>query len=313
MAGASAADAGWVRPAVRLAAAAILPLLVPLVITGLVWALPGDPAEIVCPRELCAGTDELARRWNLDQGAWHFYVTWLGGALGGDWGRSWRVLQGVPVRELLAEAVPNTLALLGAGALPLLAAAAAGASGRVPARVEGVAAASGFVPAVVFALLCAAVVDLRFGAEAFTPEAVRLRLLLGAGVLVLADGAAASALSGARQLFARERGERYVQTARLRGEGALSNMLPNLAPALAGQLRARLVQLLSATVVVEVVLRIDGVGDLLWAGTLSQDFGVVLAAAGVYAALSAALLALQAGVELGVVAAVRRAPVLGHA
>ena len=55
-------------------------------------------------------------------------------------------------------------------------------------------------------------------------------------------------------------------------------MLPNVAPALAGQLRARAIHLLSGgAVVVEVVLRIEGLGELLWIGTLLQDFGVVLA------------------------------------
>jgi ABC-type dipeptide/oligopeptide/nickel transport system permease component len=85
-------------------------------------------------------------------------------------------------------------------------------------------------------------------------------------------------------------------------------MLPNVMPALAGQMRARVLHLLSGAVVVEVVLGLPGVGDLLWSGTLLQDFGVVLAAATSFAAISGGLLCLQALVEIAVALHVRRAP-----
>ena len=292
--------AWWLRPLVRLVAAVILPLAVPAIITGLIWALPGDPAEIICPREICGGTDVLAARWNLDGGPWKFFTGWLGSALHGDFGNSWRVAQGVPVAELLHEAVPTTTILLLAGLVPLVLGAVGGATGLIPRRADPVASAIGMVPAVVFALACAAVVELNYGAQAFDTEATRLRILLGALVLGFADGAFAGATAGVRALFRTERKQRYVGVALLRGERPLGNMLPNVAPALAGQLRARVLHLLSGTVVVEVVLRINGVGDLLWGGTLLQDFGVVLAAATTFAALSGALLLVQAATEIGV-------------
>jgi ABC-type dipeptide/oligopeptide/nickel transport system permease component len=90
-------------------------------------------------------------------------------------------------------------------------------------------------------------------------------------------------------------------------------MLPNVSATLAGQLRARVLHLLSGAVIVEVVLRINGVGDLLWAGTLLQDFGVVLAAATTFACISAGLLVIQALIEIAVAMHVRRAPVLSEA
>ena len=37
----------WLRPLVRLVAAVLLPFAVPLIITLLIWALPGDPASII--------------------------------------------------------------------------------------------------------------------------------------------------------------------------------------------------------------------------------------------------------------------------
>lgn len=302
--------AWWLRPAVRLVAALLLPLAVPAIITALIWSLPGDPAEIICPPELCGGTEALAARWNLDGGPWKFFSAWIAAAITGDFGNSWRVQQGVPVAELLHEAVPTTTILLLLGLLPVLLGAVLAASNVLPRRADPVFSAVGLVPAVVFALLCAAVVELRFGAESFNPEATRLRILLGALVLGFADGAFAGAVTGVRALFRSERKQRYVSVALLRGERILANMLPNVSPALAGQLRARMLHLLSGTVVVEVILRINGVGDLLWGGTLLQDFGVVLASATTFALLSASLLFLQALVEIGVALHVRRSPLL---
>lgn len=298
----------WTRPLVRLLAAAALPVAVPGIITALIWALPGDPAEIICPPELCAGTAELAQRWNLDGGPWAFYTGWLRAASHGDFGSSWRVLQGESVRALLNEAVPTTAVLLAAAFVPVLLAAIAGASGRVPRRVTPAFTLFGLVPAVVLALLAAAAVELRLGADSFDDVGTRVRIVAGALVLGLADGAFSDTLGGVGALFAAERRQRYVQVAQLRGERPIANMLPNLAPALVGQMRARALQLVSGTVVVEVVLRINGVGDLLWNGTLLQDFGVVIAAATTYAAFSALLLAAQALVEIGVALWVRRAP-----
>lgn len=300
--------AWWLRPMVRLAAAVFLPFAVPAIITMLIWALPGDPAEIICPPEICGGTEALAARWNLDGGPWKFFSAWVSGAVQGDFGNSWRVQQGVPVAELLAEAVPTTTMLILAGLVPLLLGAIGAATGIIPRRTDPAANLIGLVPAVVFALLCAAVVELNYGAESFNAEATRLRIGLGALVLGFADGAFAGATTGVRALFRTERKQRYVGVALLRGERPLANMLPNVAPALAGQLRARVLHLLSGTVVVEVVLRINGIGDLLWGGTLLQDFGVVLAAATAFAALSGALLLIQAGTEIVVALVVRRSP-----
>ena len=63
-----------------------------------------------------------------------------------------------------------------------------------------------------------------------------------------------------------------------------------------------------AGVVVEVVLKIDGIGYLLWEATLKQDFGVLLAATWGFAVLSSALMLAQAAVEIGVARWVRRSP-----
>jgi len=134
------------------------------------------------------------------------------------------------------------------------------------------------------------------------------RMAVGALVLGLADGAFTGAVLGTRSTFTTENQARYVGIAVLRGERPIHNTLPNVSPALIGQMRARIIHLLSGAVVVEVVLRIDGIGDLLWGGTLRQDFGVVLAAATLFAVVSSVLLVVQAVLETAVALHVRRAP-----
>ncbi len=298
----------WLRPAVRLAAAVLLPIAVPAIITVLIWALPGDPASIICPPQTCGGNEALAARWNLDAGPWKFFSGWLSGAVTGDFGNSWRLEQGVPVAELLGEAVPNTLRLIGVAFVMVAVGAFTGATGWLSRRLDALLHIGGLVPALVLALVAAAMVELTLGSDSFG-DAGRLYRLLGGGlVLGFADGAFSGAVTGVRGVFDRESRQRYVGIAVLRGERPVGNTLPNVMPALAGQLRARTLHLLSGAVVVEVVMRIDGLGDLLWGGTLLQDFGVVLAAASGFAVVSAALLLVQALVEIGVAVHVRRAP-----
>jgi len=133
-------------------------------------------------------------------------------------------------------------------------------------------------------------------------------VLSGGLVLGLADGVFSGAIIGTKGLFTQENQRRYVSVAILRGETLLSNTMPNVAPALVGQLRARTMNLLSGAVIVETIIRVDGLGDLMWGATLLQDFGVVLACATCFAILSSMLLLIQAMIEIGVAIHVRRAP-----
>lgn len=286
----------------------MLPLIVPALITALIWALPGDPASIICPPELCSGTEALAERWNLDKGPWHFFSSWMVAALDGDFGNSWRLQQGLPVAELLWESVPTTAALVSLGMLLLILGATGAATRWLPAFLDPAFQAVGLVPAVVLALCAAAALTIGYGVEQYSDGANLVRLGLGALALGLADAAFSGTVTGVRSLMESERQQRYVQMAVLRGEGPLANALPNTLPALAGQMRARTLHLLSGAVVVEVVLQINGLGDLLWGGTLAQDFGVVLAASFGFAVLSAVLLLAQALVEIFTVLHVRRSP-----
>jgi peptide/nickel transport system permease protein len=292
----------------RLLVALSLPLALPAVVTGVLWALPGDPAEILCPRQLCAATDALAKKFALDQGPVHYFTTWIANAFRGEFGNSWRVVQGIPVYDLVVEAVPYTAVLLMSALVPSVLGSAATAAGLMPRRLDWVWQAVGLAPAVILALFAAARIEIGFGAQSYTGLPMTLRMAAGALVLVLADGAFAQAVAGTRAIFDEELKQRYVQIAVLRGESVFLNSLPNVLPALMGQLRSRVLHMMSGTVVVEVVLGIPGIGDLLFDGTLLQDFGVVLAATWGFALMSASVLVAHSLVELGHGLWVRRHP-----
>lgn len=297
----------------RLLVALALPLAMPGVVTAVMWALPGDPAEILCPRELCTATDALAKKWGLDQGAWHYFTHWVAGAFHGEFGNSWRVVQGIPVYDLVSEAVPYTAALILAALIPTVLGSIATAAGLMPRRLDWAWQAIGLVPAVILALVAAARIEIGFGAQSYGGLPLTLRMVSAAVVLVLADGAFASAVLGTRATFDEELKQRYVQIAVLRGESVFLNSLPNVLPALVGQLRSRTLHIMSGTVVVEVVLGVPGIGDLLFDGTLLQDFGVVLAATWAFSLMSACVLLVHSLVELGHGLWVRRHPAVADA
>lgn len=298
----------WIRPLVRIIAAVLLPLVVPAVITAILWALPGDPVEILCPPGICTGQEELARQWHMDAGPTSFYTHWLANAVTGDFGRSIRVMQGEQVSVLIWESLPITAQLVGLALIPVLLLSVLAALGWLPRWLDPLWQAFGLVPAVILALVFAAIIEINYGAGPKHGLAAFLQIGFGAIVLGVADGTLAGAIVGTRSVFDEEIKQRYIQIALLRGESVFANAIPNVMPALIGQLRGRVLHLLSGAVIVEVVLGITGIGELLWSGTLSQDFFVVLAAAWAFSLLSGALLLAQALAEVAVEMHVRRAP-----
>jgi ABC-type dipeptide/oligopeptide/nickel transport system permease component len=305
---------------VRFVAALLLPVLVPAIITLIIWALPGDPATTICPPATCPDEARalLVETYHLTS-PWSFLAAWLGKAVFLDFGRSPVAFAGFEVNELLASSVPNTALVMLLALTPVSLGMTAAATGLLPRRADGVLQGVGIVPAVLFALFAVAALTINFGPDdpaAFTfglPGGIDWEIMplkLGAAGLVLglADGALSGAVTGTRSIFESEVKQRYIGIAVLRGEGVLANALPNVLPTLVGQVRGRVLHLLSGTVVVEVVLGIDGIGDLLWRGTLSNDFFIVLAAAWGFSLLSSVLLFLQACSEVAVAMVVRRAP-----
>lgn len=301
----------WMRPLIRVAAALLLPVLVPLSMTWLLWSLPGEPIDRLGLSD-SLGRQVAAERRNLDQGPWHFFDTWLEGAIHGDFGTSWSMMGLDIYTELIQPAVFPTLFLVTMALVPMALGTIGAATRLIPGQVDGLLHFIGLIPAVVFGVIATGWIEVNYGARDITQEMeiFDIQILLGGLILGFSDGAFSGAVSGARSLFSSERKRRYVGIGILRGEGVLSNTLPNVLPALSGQLRARTLHILSGTVVVEVILKIDGLGDLLWRGAYEQDFPLVLATATCFAIISSFLLLAQSLVEIGVAWHVRRAPVI---
>lgn len=300
-------------------AALSLPLLVPAIITMIIWALPGDPASTLCPPSTCPAQAKelLIENYSLSD-PFSFLAAWLSKAIFLDFGRSPVSFAGFQVSDLLAGSVPNTTLVMLIALAPILLGTFGAAFSILPKQLDSVLQAIGVVPAVLLALFVVAALTINFGPS--DPWAFTVKLgtadweiapikLLGAGlVLGLADGALSGAVAGTRSVFESEIKQRYIGIALLRGEGAMTNAAPNVLPTVIGQFRGRILHLLSGTVIVEVVLGIDGLGDLLWRGTLDNDYFIVLAAAWGFALLSAVLLFLQAASEVWIALLVRRSP-----
>jgi ABC-type dipeptide/oligopeptide/nickel transport system permease component len=84
-----------------------------LVVFLLTFALPGDPARAIAGRRQVsdATLTAIRERYHLDEPLAVQYVEWLGGLLHGDLGQSFVLRR--PVSEVLLDALPVTLTLLG--------------------------------------------------------------------------------------------------------------------------------------------------------------------------------------------------------
>jgi peptide/nickel transport system permease protein len=270
---------------------AVVPLL--LIVTALVFSLtlllPGDAAVALVGMEN-ATEEKLAairEQLGLDRPLWVQYGRWLGRALRGDLGTSFRT--GEPVAEALISRVPVTLGLaLGSTVVglvvgvPLAVLAALRRGSAIDATARGIAALGVALPnfwlgsmlVLVFAL------DLRWlPATGYVdpledPWGSVLHMLLP--TLTLGASAVAEVMrqlrSGLQDVLASD----YVRTARAKGLGerivvgkhALRNAFIPIVTIAALTIN----RIIGATVVVESIFAIPGVGRMNLESVLNRDF-----------------------------------------
>jgi peptide/nickel transport system permease protein len=104
----------------RLVQAVPLLLLITLIVFGLTELLPGGPLAQYAsgPGMSPADLEQLRHYYGLDDPAPQRYLQWLGAILRGDLGTSY--VNHVPVADLIAERLPNTLLLQGLAMLVTL-------------------------------------------------------------------------------------------------------------------------------------------------------------------------------------------------
>ncbi len=89
-------------------------ILAILVISMVVFALArvtGDPVAILLPEDASPAVVEQVRsKWGLDQPIYVQYARYIGNFVTGDFGEAW-AYGGVPITELIARRLPNTIVL----------------------------------------------------------------------------------------------------------------------------------------------------------------------------------------------------------
>lgn len=267
-------------------------LLATVVVWGMIYALPGDPAQVV------GGTDatpeqlaEISARMGLDQPVWQQFLTWLGNALRGDLGNS--LISGHTVSSRIMERLPATvqLALLAMVVIVLVAVplgvAAALSQGTWLGRAVNVVLAVGLsVPTFWFGILFILVFSIYLGvlpaASDYVPlwedPVAALRgALLPALALALPAATVTARFVAASMTEVMEKD--FIRTARAKGAGewrtvvrhALRNaLLP--AVTMAG---LQLGHLLGGAIVVEVVFTYPGLGRLLYTALSSRDYALI--------------------------------------
>jgi oligopeptide transport system permease protein len=99
-----------------------------------VFALPGDPVSLLGGQRQVSpeARSAIEQKYHLDEPIWSQYGHWISGVVVGDLGESFATRR--PVRDMIGEALPNTLRLAG---LAVLIEAVVGMSAGVLAAITG--------------------------------------------------------------------------------------------------------------------------------------------------------------------------------
>lgn len=287
----------------RLAASALLLLLLVSLVFALLHIAPGDPLNTLAGGEAGRLPPEqraaLERTYGLDRPLPAQYVAWLGAAVRGDWGTS--ISRQRPVSRILGEALPATVLLALAAflvewllALPL---------GILAARRKGTAIDRGastlglvFYALPVFWLALMAVWGLSYrlplfpashaAAAGIGSEPALAQLLdrlhhLALPALVLGFAAAGGTLRYVRNSLLEVLDQDYIRTARAKGLSErrvlwVHAMRPALAPILQ-LMGVSLPALLNGVLVVELVFSWPGLGQTTVQAIRALDYPLVMA------------------------------------
>ena len=247
--------------------------------------LSGDPAATMLPGD--ASVDELAalrRQLGLDQPLWLQYVQFLGAAVTGDFGTSFRHQQ--PALPLVLERLPATLELAGAAlllavglALPLGILAAIHRGRLLDVAAMAFAVVGQATPYFWMGIMLILIVSVEL---AWLPTSGRgglARLILPA--ITLGTHFAASLARLTRTSMLEVFGQQFVTTARAKGLSewsvVLAHTLKNAAVPVITLIGLQFGTLLGGAVVTETIFAWPGVGRLAVQSVFVRDYPVVQA------------------------------------
>ncbi len=285
----------------RLGLSALLLVAVSLLIFIGIEALPGDFASTylgqgATPRAVANIRAELG----LDEPVWSRYLDWLGGALTGDFGASWA--SGQEVSGQIASRLGNSLFLAAIAALisvPLaigLGMIAVRYRDRLVDRLINVVSLAAIsLPEFFVGYLLILFFSVKFGIAAF-PATVypgmgvieRLEMVaLPVATLVLVVIAHMMRMTRAAILSIMS--SQYMETAELKGIGALRAIIhhaaPNAVAPIVNVVALNLAYLVVGVVVVEVVFVYPGMGQYMVDAVTVRDMPVVQACGIIFAAV----------------------------
>ncbi len=274
-----------IRFLVRRAVLAILVCATVLLISFSLTRLAGDPAMAAAgPQATAEDIATIRRTYGLDRPLPEQFVSWIGAALHGDFGRSY--LYRAPVAELIRTRLPITLRLgllgivLAVGvALPLGILAALNEGTLLDKLVMTVALLGQAVPSFWLGLL----LIVAFG--------LRLQWLPIAGIdewtgyilpaIVLSFSAIPALMRLTRSGMVDAMGSDYIRTARAGGLArwsiVLRHALRNAAMPVVAVAAVQLGFMLGGSIVTESIFNLPGVGYLAWESISKNDFPVVQA------------------------------------
>ncbi|MCS3472112.1 peptide/nickel transport system permease protein [Pseudomonas sp. JUb42] len=277
----------------RFGAAIVTLLIVSMVVFAITAVLPGDAAQqalgqFSTPEQVAA----LRVKMGLDQPGVMRYLHWLLGLLSGDLGNS--VSSDMPVSELMAGRVPNTMMLAAVTALVSVPVAltlgigsAMGRGGRIDSILSFITLALVAVPEFLVATLAVLVFAVNLGwlsalsyaADIHSPwQFLRTYAL---PVMTLCFVIVAQMARMTRAAVIDQLDSPYVEMARLKGVSpvriVLRHALPNAIGPIANAVALSLSYLLGGVVIVETIFNYPGIASLMVDAVTNRDIALVQA------------------------------------
>lgn len=264
-----------------------------LVVFAIIRLVPGDPVLAVLGLNATPALIVSTRHsLGLDQPVYTQYLQWIGGVLHGDFGHDYR--SGKPISELLLIALPVTGELM---VLALVLAIIVGVSlgvasavwrGRTADRIGQLVSTFGIsVPdfwlGMILTLVFALVLGL-FPSQGYVPltqDPVGNLWHMALPAVALASGLAAVLIRITRSAMLETLRQDFIQVGRSRGLSeravVLRHGLRNAAVPIVTVIGMQAGYLFGATVVIEYLFALPGLGQLILNATLAHDYPVIQA------------------------------------
>jgi peptide/nickel transport system permease protein len=259
--------------------------------------MPGDPVYLLLGEGQIPITDEMIQtiraKWGLDRPLPEQYLVWAGNLLRGDFGTS-LIRQGVPVRQMIFEAIPVTallnvyaVALAIVVAIPFGIAAAVRRNSWIDYSANLFSALGIATPNFWLALMLIVLFALYLGW--LPPFGLRSWQGYIMPVLVLATEEMAVLMRITRGAVLELLPQDFVRTARSKGLAQRAvlyrHVVANALLPVITVIGFRIAFLLSGTIIVETVFALPGIGRLFVDSVLRLDYQVVQSLVVVFAVL----------------------------